>query len=275
MQTLTHQTRAGAWLEAAELLLAAKSPVYNLVIEVSQPGLVTPESKALESRLDAFLKQWDCQPIQTVADTIFPAAEYIAGGLKQLYEYPESIYPHIKSIPANSKGTYALRLVQRNCSDQSTMNPLDILIDKLKTELKRKKSGPMRAIYELDLGMEPLELKFYEAEVDHDNHRSGQCLSHVSLKLGPNRELYLTALYRYQYFVQKALGNLKGLARLQDCIAREVGIQTGPLVCHATLAALETGKGTPKEPAWGRAGLDALIADCRKIRDQYKLKVAA
>lgn len=275
MKTRTHQTRAGAWLEAAELLFDAKSPIYNLILEVEQPGLATAESRAIEARVDGFLKEWDCQPVQTVADTIFPATEYIAGGLKQLYEYPETIYPHIKSIAANSKGTYALRLVRRNCSDKSTMNPLDTLIDKLRAELKRKTSGPMKAIYELDMGMEPLELKFYEAEIDHGNHRSGQCLSHVSLKLGPNRELYLTALYRYQYFVQKALGNLKGLARLQDCIAREVGIPTGPLVCHATLAALESGKGAPKEPAWGRQRLEVLIDDCRKIREQYRLKAAA
>ncbi len=273
MESRSHQTRAGAWLEAAELLLAARDPVYNLVVEITEPGLATPQSRLIEERVDAFLQEWDCQPSHTVADTIFPATEYISGGLKKLYEYPTSIFPHIKSIPANRKGTYALRLVQRSCSDNKLMNPLDLAIKKLRAELKGK--GPMRAVYELDLTLEPLELKFYEAELDHDNHRSGQCLSHISLKLGPNRELYLTAMYRYQYFVQKALGNFKGLARLQDCIAREVGISTGPLVCHATLAALETGKGKSGETGWGRARLEKLVKECRSIQDAVELKEAA
>jgi hypothetical protein len=174
----------------------------------------------------------------------------------KVLQYPDAIYPEIKSVNANSRGTYALRLTRRKCSDGTFMQPLDVLIDKLRRQLKQP--GPQRAVYELDLGLEPLELKFYDAETDHANPRGGQCLSHVSLKLGPNRELYLTALYRYQYFIQKALGNLKGLARLQGCIAREVGIPVGPLVCHATLAVLETG------PKWNWSTVDDLIADCEQ-----------
>ncbi len=265
MKTRSHQTRAGAWLEAAELLYSTANPVYNLIVEVTEPTLATDESRAVEKQVDEFLAKYDCQPIETVAETIFPASEYISGGLAKVYSYPESIYPYIKSIPSNRKGTYALRLVQRQCSDNETVNPLDMAITKLRHQLLNP--GPMRAVYELDLNLEPLELKFYEADLDHDNHRSGQCLSHISLKLGPDRELYLTALYRYQYFVQKALGNFKGLARLQACIAREVGIPVGPLVCHATLAALETGKGNGNSGAWGRPALKHLLAQCRAVYD--------
>lgn len=265
METRSHQTRAGAWLDAAELLNSVKKPIYNLVVEVAEPTLATDASRAVEQRVDSFLAQYDCQPIETVAETIFPASEYISGGLAKVYQYPENIYPHIKSIPSNRKGTYALRLVQRNCSNNETFNPLDMVITKLRHQLKN--AGPMRAVYEIDLNLEPLELKFYETDVDHDNHRSGQCLSHISLKLGPERELYLTALYRYQYFVQKTLGNFKGLARLQACIAREVGIPVGPLVCHATLAALESSKGNGKNGAWGRHGLENLLTECRSIHN--------
>lgn len=263
MEIRSHQTRAGAWLEAAELLYATGRPAYNLIVEVTEPGLATEASRAIERRVDKFLAQYDCQPIETVAETIFPASEYLSGGLPKVYQYPETIYPNIKSIPSNRNGTYALRLVQRNCPDGISVNPLDMAITKLRHQLKNP--GPMKAVYELDLCLEPLELKFYETNIDHDNHRSGQCLSHISLKLGPQRELYLTALYRYQYFVQKALGNFKGLARLQACIAREVGIPVGPLVCHATLAALETGKGNGKAGNWGRQALKSLLADCRAV----------
>src|SRR6266704_1380942 len=64
--------------------------------------------------------------------------------------------------------------------------------------------------------------------------------SHVSISYAVFclKNKYLTAMYRYQYFVQKALGNFKGLARLRECSARELGMSAGPLVCHATLAIL-------------------------------------
>ncbi|MEK2605865.1 hypothetical protein [Burkholderia arboris] len=151
------------------------------------------------------------------------------------------------------------------------MNPLELAMKKLKESLdaaRRAKNGPQRAIYELDMALEPLELKFYDVEQDYDNPRGGQCLSHVSLKLGPEHELYLTALYRYQYFVQRALGNFKGLARLQACIAREIGVPVGPLVCHATLATLEEGAGEGEQTRWGRRALDALVKDCEAINAQ-------
>lgn len=257
MHPCSDKTRAGAWLKAAQILRKMKTHAYNLILEVEQPALATPQSRAIETRVDGFLNAHDCQPIHTVAETIFPAAEYVTGGLSKVLQYPDAIYPEIKSVNANSRGTYALRLTQRKCSDGTLMRPLGVLIDKLRRQLERR--GPQRAVYELDLGLEPLELKFYDPEIDHANPRGGQCLSHVSVKLGPDRELYLTALYRYQYFIQKAIGNLKGLARLQACIAREVGIPVGPLVCHATLAILET------SPQWNWAAVEDLIADCERV----------
>lgn len=255
MHACSDQTRAEAWLKAARLLQQQDEPIYNLVVEIVEPSAATRQSRAIEQRVDAFLDQHGCQPIHTVAETIFPAVEYRTGGLAKVLEYPNSIFPNIKSVPENRQGTYALRLTQRKCSDGSVMSPLHVLIEKLHRQLKR--SGPPRAAYELDLGMEPLELKFYETEDDKNNVRGGQCLSHVSFKLGPERQLYLTALYRYQYFAQKALGNYKGLARLQACIAHEVGIPVGPLVCHATFASLETGP-------WKHGDLDQLLTDCEQ-----------
>lgn len=257
METFSESTRAGAWLGAARLLEAQGERIYNLVVEVRQPSLATPQSRAIEATVDVFLRSHDAQPVETVAETIFPAAEYRSGGLAKVYDYPTSVFPYIRSAPGNQKGTYALRLVQRRCADGSHFNALESAIDKLRKQLKRP--GAQRAVYEIDLGLEALELKLYETEDDHRNVRGGQCLSHISLKLGANHELYLTAIYRYQYFIQKALGNFKGLARLQNCIARELAIPVGPLVCHATLAILEDNDvGAP----WKRSEITALLAAC-------------
>jgi hypothetical protein len=270
METCTDLTRAGAWLQAARILLDNDERVYNLIVEIEQPALATTRSRAIEAQVDEFLKQQDRQPIHTVAETIFPAVEYRAGGLAKVYDYPNTIFPEIKSVPANSRGTYAQRLVQRRLSDGKFFNPLKLAIEKLRRQLKQK--GPQRAIYELDLNTEALELKLYDAEIDHANTRGGQCLSHVSLKLGPQRELYLTALYRYQFFVQKALGNFKGLARLQACVARELGIPVGPLVCHATLAILEDDR---VGESWKRTRIKKLIESCEALPAAQSAEAAA
>lgn len=260
MTPLSGATRAGVWLQAARALLEEEDRIYNLILEVQQPGAATPASRAIEQHVDQFLRKYDCQPNHTVAETIFPAAEYVHGGLDAVLAYPTTVYPVIQPVQANRWGTYALRITERKCSDGSTFRPLEALIDKLGRQLAQK--GPKRAVYELDLMSEPLDLKLYEADVDRNNAVAGQCLSHLSFKLGPNRELYLTAIYRYQWFVQKALGNLLGLARLQACVAREVGIPVGPLVCHATLAILEDEK--VQKGTWDRAALEKLIRRCEQ-----------
>jgi hypothetical protein len=262
MFAATRQTRAEAWLAAAEALYQARARLYNVVLEIESPGMATPASRAIEAELDAFLRKHHAQPNHTVAETIFPAFEYRQGGISAVYKYPTSVYPFIRD--ENRWGTYALRLTERKCSDGTVMSPLEIVIDKLKRQLST--TSPKRAVYELDLGLEALDLKFYSAEDDNNNNRGGQCLSHVSLKLGPNGELYMTALYRYQFYVQKAVGNLLGLARLQSAIANEVGIPVGPLVCHATMAMLEDRQLDSSAP-WRHAELGDLLDKCKAIRD--------
>lgn len=264
MFAVTKMTRADAWLTAAEAMQQVHARLYNVVVEVEHPGLATSTSRAIEAEVDAFLRKYQAQPVHTVAETIFPATEYRQGGIEAVYRYPDSVYPFIRSVQQNRWGSYALRLTERKCSDGTTMAPLELAINKLKKQLST--ASPKRAVYELDLGLEPLELKLYSAEDDHNNNRGGQCLSHISLKLGPNRELYMTALYRYQFYVQKALGNLLGLARLQAAIAREVEIPVGPLVCHATMAILEDHQLENSAP-WYRDDVIGLLKKCNAIRD--------
>jgi hypothetical protein len=262
-------TRAEAWLTAAEEMQKTHARLYNVVLEVEKPGLVTPVSREIESEVDAFLRKHGAQPTHTVAETIFPAVEYRQGGINAVYDYPKTVYPFIKS--ENRWGTYALRLTERKCSDGSKVFPLELAITKLKKQLATK--SPKRAAYELDLGLEPLELKLYDTEKDNANQRGGQCLSHISLKLGPDRELYMTAIYRYQYYLQKAPGNLLGLARLQAAIAREAEVEVGPLVCHATMAILEDHQ-LDNSISWSRADVSQLVETCKVIRDKAR-EVAA
>ena len=63
-------------------------------------------------------------------------------------------------------------------------------------------------------------------------------MSSVSLHV-VNDTLRLSATYRNQYYIQKALGNLIGLHWLQEFIASAAELQTGPLLMHAFHAQID------------------------------------
>jgi hypothetical protein len=50
----------------------------------------------------------------------------------------------------------------------------------------------------------------------------------------------LTAIYRSHYYIERALGNILGLAQLLTFVAAEVGVDVGSLVCHSTYAVIDT-----------------------------------
>lgn len=255
MQTISKSTRAEAWLAAANMLRIMPDKLcFNLIVEITEPATATLQSRRIESLVDKALRDSKCQPLITVAETIFPATEYKRQGLEGVYNYADTVHPFIKPLRANRQNTYAYRLVRRG-TGPNPLNPLKILLEKMRVQLNSKFT--LFAAYELDLCLETSELKFYDVEIDRKNTIGGQCLSHVSLKLGPDKKLYMTAMYRSQYFVQKALGNYKGLANLQACIARELGIAVGPLVVHATMARLEDIGGSGK--------VNTLLTACEKV----------
>ena len=72
---------------------------------------------------------------------------------------------------------------------------------------------------------------------DGARRMGGPCLSHLSFKL-LDGAVHLTAFYRSHDYRYKVPGNLLGLARLQDCVAREVGGSAGSLVVHSSYAYL-------------------------------------
>ena len=49
------------------------------------------------------------------------------------------------------------------------------------------------------------------------------------------------AVYRHQYLITKAYGNLVGLSRLMHFLCEQTGAECGELVVHATLADAEPG----------------------------------
>ena len=243
-----------AWVEAAEFLLT-NSPTLNLVLAIEEPGR-RGYPAAAERRLDEFFVREEQLPIHSVAETIFPGFEYCRWGLRGVYEvYPDETFPAIKPHPKISWGTYAYRLVRRQTANDQTINPLEQMIEKMKSELRTK--GPKKSCYELGVAEGEYDLPLYNVAKDGKRRRGGPCLSHLSFKLFGGA-IHLTALYRSHDYRYKVPGNLLGLARLQYCVARETGQEMGTLVVHSSYAFLGGSK----------TRVQALLSDLQTMRHQ-------
>ena len=240
-------TRLDAWMMGAEYLLD-HDPALNLVLAIGFPARGS-NNPAATGRIDEFLTAEDQLPLHSVAETIFPGYEYMRRCLRGVFEvYPEHVYPSIKKHPSIRWGTYAHRLVRRNCADGEQINPLKQMIDKMRDEIAAAR--PKKSCYELGVAEGEYDLPLYSPVRDGTRRMGGPCLSHLSFKLFDGA-VHLAALYRSHDYGYKVLGNLLGLARLQSCVARETGQDVGGLVVHSSYAFL----------SGSRAALRALLND--------------
>ncbi len=248
MTLIAGRTREETWLKAARHLQGcAEWEDYNVILEVGEPGARDPADAAIEAAVNALLRGAGALPVNSVAETIFPANEYKLHRERGVYEiYPDEVFPKIR--PLLCWGTYAHRLVRRKGRDQKPMNPLQICIEKMRKQLAKAK-GLKPACYELSLSGDDdefYELPLYRPADDQKQTLGLPCLSHISLKITRDRRLNLTALYRSHYYIERALGNLLGLARLQHFICQQTGLAPGVLVCVSTHACLDTAAGRAK-----------------------------
>ncbi len=255
MKTIEGDGCATTWLAAAQHLASTDDwEDYNLILEVRNTCARSEQETRVRKVVDDFLRRHDANPLFTVSETIFPAAEYKRFGPEGVYEtYPETIYPKIK--PALGWGSYAHRMLRRKSADgKQTINPLKECIEKMKRELALVST--MRARYELSVTDGAFDLPLYDPSRDgNGSRRGGPCLSHLSLKISRDKRLFLTAMYRAHYYIERTLGNLIGLTRLQAFVCEQTGLAPGPLVCVSTLAKLDTDR------RWSVRDVRALITE--------------
>jgi hypothetical protein len=264
MKAIEAPTCVDAWLLACDYLLARTGDgwrAYNVVLEVAQPLALPEGDRAALTLVDRFLSSRGGLPINSVVNTIFPAALYQRYGAVGLAErYLTEIYPGVKRHPDWQWGTYAQRLFQRIDQTGKDVKPLETLVAKLQSQLALK--GSQRAVYELGTIDPFLDIPIYDPTLDRNRPIGGPCLTHLSVKLTADHRLMLTGFYRSHFYVQRALGNLLGLAHLQNFIAKETGSQIGPLVCHSSMAQLELQTGR-----WGKSDVADLIAHAHVARE--------
>lgn len=264
MKLIAAHTIADGWLQACLHLLGRPTWLdTTVVVHIQDPQLVRSQDRAVEKVLDRFLTSHHKHSNHTVAETLFPGDCYVRHGAEGVFhEYPDIIYPRImKHGDMRPWGTYAYRLLRRHDQNGKEYNPLEYCIQKMRD------AQPKRAAYEIGLGF-GFDVATYDDDADRGSRMGGPCLSHVSFKY-IDGAVHLSAMYRSHYYIERAFGNLLGLARLQGFVAAETHAEVGPLVCHSTMAVLDTGRkqrgGESQRPAtgWLKSEVRPLIADCR------------
>ena len=270
MKLIIADTCTKAWLAAVQHLQACNEwRDYTVVLEIARPMLLPPADKNVYRIVDSFLAERAAIRLSTVINTIFPATLYKRCGGDSLFEEYRRVLPRLKKHERfQSWGTYAGRLTACTNAAGETFNPLSDLIEKLRDQLANR--SHMRAAYEINTLDFVTDIPLYRAETDRNRTMSGPCLSHLSFKLKADRTLMLTALYRSHYYIHRALGNLYGLAWLQFFVASQLKIQMAELVCHSTMATLDTLPAKPKVgvKGWGKRDVKQLLAECTAAIDQ-------
>ena len=244
--SIVGDTLTDVWLADLEYLRDHGGEQLNLVTTIKDP-----DPDQLDARIVAELDDWlfrkGRQRVGTVANTIFPVA-YLRGcaSRQHFYERYLARLPQLRRHKGNGQGTYFGRLIKYPASADvkrgETMNQLEGIIQKLQTQVGGRR--PKRFAYQAQI---------YVPGRDDTSQMGFPCLSFVSFQLDRGR-LCLTALYRNQYYFERALGNFVGLARLQCFVAEAAGLKLGSLTVHACHAEID---------ALGKRETDQLIRACR------------
>lgn len=227
-----------AWLAAvAALDREPKREAFHTVVAIADP---VAEVAAIRAEVDQILVTRGKQSVETVANTIFPAALARAShDHEQLVQRYVGLYPKLKRFPKNDRGVYFHRLIQYPAKD-GPFDQIGAVIERIETE--RNTRGPKRARYETTIGVpDDLTVSTPIHVPGTDTNPIGfPCLSHCSFQLdNAQGQVHLLATYRSQFLVERGYGNYLGLGRLLAHVADQTGLQTGRLTVVAGLAHLE------------------------------------
>jgi hypothetical protein len=262
-----------AWLLSLERTAEAPDgQAVHVVSTVTEPGL---EIGAVRRVLDDALEAAEAQPVETVAETIFPASLYPDPGIdwspmlprterdaldaaaESLYGAYNDMLPLLRTVKANRSGTYFSRMITWPGKEPGGVNQLAARIARLRAEhtAGRQTHNTLDIDAAADALADAEDLRGIQVYAATDRRTRGfPCLTHVDLTLHRGR-LHATAVYRHQYLIDKAYGNLLGLSWLLQFLCQQTGYQLGELVVHATLA---DAQGRSRGLAIARDARDAL-----------------
>lgn len=232
-----------AWRKAVGVVEAEHGhEAHNVIIDVADPLARAGMDDPVVREVDAYLVSKDKKAVETVANTIFPAALYRRYGAPAFYQrFSDNVLPRVRRSGRWS-GYYFERMIALPVEGKAPVNQLEDIISRLKNP-----SVAARNKFELSV-FDPAR------DVDKSVY-GGQCLSFGSFKLRNDEgveHLDLTVLYRNHYYIEKLLGNLIGLGRLMGFVAKEADVQVGALTVVSTHAEVDG----------PRRAIKALLARC-------------
>ena len=236
-------TPTRAWVEAAVRLRAEPNlTLGGLMLHIEHPVGADDDDEAVIMTVDRFLRQHGAYPVSTVVNTIFPSALDRGDGIDALRERYMEVYKRRMCTPGEW-GRYFERMV--SWQDRKGGH-----IDQVAENIRMLKNAREGRFYE-----NRYEIIISDPARDLRKALNRKCLSMIKLKPERNGSLHMITLYRNHYYVQKTLGNLLGLGRLLEFIARESGFEVGTLTVNSTSARLDT-------EGWGKADVLSLVDDC-------------
>jgi hypothetical protein len=252
LETIRGAAISDAWL--GTVVAASDSPgrdrgLFHLVTRIDDPCQEQPQIRAAA---DGLLRTLGFDPIETVANTIFPAQMASASrDHVHLAERYRGSYETIRRMhPANRHGTYFGRLVKYP-SAGGDRDQLADLIRRLHTELGTR--GPKSARYEVNVSApgnppiqdQPGHLLSASVPVYADGEDTSAmgfpCLSFCSFQLD-HGSLHMVAHYRSQYLIQRGYGNYLGLGRLLGYVCDATGLRPGQLIVVAAAVTVDARK---------------------------------
>lgn len=244
---------ATAWIDAATAVdnMPGHSG-HNIVIEIDDPTAGASVSHPVVAKVEEFLSARG-KSIETIANTIFPAALYRRYGYPDFVErFRKQVLPKVRKNNRWS-GYYFDRMTAVPRVNQDDFNQLGDVI-------RRMGDANIRC-------RNKFEIVTFDPTRDVDDSPYSQCLSFLSFKSLPGEpnSVALTALYRNHFYIEKLLGNMIGLSRLMSCVAAESGHAVGPLVIHSTHAVIDT---PGKSPLNRRSCVVDLLAECRQAANE-------
>jgi hypothetical protein len=266
-------TISEAWLRTIEVVAAGGGRLVNVLTTITEPG---SEDAPVRAVIDRVLESRGgrAQSVDTVAGTIFPIdvyrdvgyvwrpdlaaeeAQAIDAAAADLYDSYDLMLPLLLSAPGNERGTYFSRMMTWPGKASGGVNQLADRIRYLRGCRSRGVTAHNAADIAIggegDLSDQGLQVY---AATDR-RQRAFPCLVHVDLTL-LGGQLSMLAVYRHQFLLTKAYGNLIGLSNLLRYLAQQSGFEVGELAIQATLADDERGE------YGGMAGIRTILAEAR------------
>ncbi len=219
---------ASAWREAVRAVdgLPGHS-AYNVIIDIADPAADNTRQNPRIAVVDEFLGRFN-KSVETVANTIFPAGLYHCYGAPAFFDiFHDKVLEKVRRTDRWS-GYYFERMTRVPVAGAEPINQLWDIVERIRDNNVR--------------ALNKFELSVFDPARDVDaSPYGGQCLSFLSFKLVPGvtKTLTLTAMYRNHFYIEKLLGNLIGLGRLMEFVARESGVAVGPLTVISTHAEID------------------------------------